>query len=264
MDFISFSSSLRAFDPKKQMELSVSDTERQAANTLAAEALGSTLFCSETLGDLENIAPPVCQARSEVSAAQLERLRGNATRYPELYNWFFSTKGLIDFVEGKIKAIDFSNGYEEDERMIADFAEMEGLFRTFVTIQKRYEQKCDDLDEGKKHPQIKEALISWYEAAMGNLCLKLLNEVAQCNRDSRRGQLTSYAWGKPEWNYVMDRIGELDPEQNPKKWVDAAIFDLRKFLHLDVSRGYQREQVVVSILQEALAILERYSHEASK
>lgn len=258
MDCISFSSSPRAFDPRKQMEFSVSDTERQAANTLAAEALGSTLLCSETLGHLENTT------RQEVSAEQLEWLRKSASRYPEFYNWFFSTKGLIAFVEEKIEVIDFSNDYEEDERMIADFAEMEGLFRTFVTIQKKYEQKCDDLNEERKHPQIKEALTSWYEAAMGNLCLKLLNEVAQCNRDSRRGQLTSYAWGNPEWNYVMDRIVELDPEQNPKKWADAALFDLRKFLHLDVSRGYQREQVVVTILQEALGILERYSHEASK
>ncbi|MCB1109469.1 MAG: hypothetical protein KDK64_00665 [Chlamydiia bacterium] len=238
------------------MELEVTDTQRHTANTLAAR-----LLCSETLEDLENIAPPLVRTtRQEVSGGQLEKLQRNATRYPELYNWFAPIKGLINFVEGKIDATDFSNGYDEEERMIADFTEAEGLFRTLVTIQQSYEQKCGYLDEDKKHPQIKAALTAWFEAAMGNLCLKLLNEVAQCNLSSRRGQLTSHAWGTPQWNYIMDRIGELDPEQNPEQWADVALFDLKKFLSLDISRGHQNEQKVFAVLQEALSILDRYSH----
>ena len=273
------------FTPGRQhlnVELKPLSTEqreefRQTASEIASSVLGngsvSSLMCTETL-DERPVTPPAPKIRQEVSARNLEELeRAATTYYLDLNSFVQSMKSLITYVEERLDETDFSNGYEEDSRNSATLQGMEALFRTYMTLQSSFEQKCGYLDEDRKLPAIKVALTRWFNAAMGNLSLKILKEVAINNQNSRRGQFNLLHENEKSYpaeeflglrDYILDRIGALDLEGNPDGWAEAALFDLEKLLALpsgiELLRFSAKEQQVVGILRQSLALLNRYSH----
>ena len=247
---------LSSFARQKKFQHSIppaSDAHRQIADGVAQELFATSAPHSSTR--------LILTIRKEVSREQLDELQGRGRRYPEFYQWRRSTERLMTFVEAKINLVNFSNGYEKTHRAIANLLEIAPLFSTFVTIQQSYERQCKHLDENRKDPQIKATLSAWFEAAMGNLCLKLLKNVAQSNRESRQGQRAKYAPESETWRYVNDRITDLDLKQNPAEWAAAALYDLKKFFHLDERKPTSpKEQQMIKVLNDSLKMLRYYSH----
>ncbi|QVL57222.1 MAG: hypothetical protein KFB93_07520 [Simkaniaceae bacterium] len=277
MAFVTFSLNMQHSQVRvKPLSDEARDGFRQTANEIARTVLGSAaaseLMCNETL-DETPFTPVAPKLRKEVSERELEGLERNTSHYGELYDFVRTMKSFITYVEERLDEVDFSNGYEEEVRNSATLKGMEALFRTYLTFQQSYDQKCRYLEEDRKNPAIKEALTAWFEAAMGNLSLKLLREVAQNNQESRRGQLTALHSSKGTYtahdytglrNYILGRIGALDLEDNPDGWADAALFDLEKFFALpnrfELHSLSPKQQQVVGILEQSLAVLNRYSH----
>lgn len=238
-----------------QLSQAEQDAYRVRANQIASTVFSRTsLLCDEEL-DQENMAPRVSL---EVSASQLENLRLTATKYPDLSMMVCSLEALMGWVDPKIETIDFSNGYEEDVRNQADYEEMAGLFDTFVTIQKYFEQRCEYLEEDRKSRPLKKAFKRWFEAVMSNLVIRLLREVAKNNQDSRRGQLTGHPQISPMRAYICSQIGALDEEGNPQGWKTAAIAELEKFFHFERVPQSQSDLRVMQLLGNALTILRQY------
>lgn len=243
------------------------NTFRQKASEIATRVLkdkeNSALFCDETI-DMYDDSPATPKVRKLVSTHELGQLRRAAGYHQDLYSFLSSVESLISIVAEKIDVTDFSNGYDEETRNVAEIKEMEALFRTFLTIQQVYDQKCGYLEDDRRPFEVKQALKAWFEAAMGNLSLRLLNEVAQNNQLSRQGQLASLEFGTPIYNYVLERIGALDQEGNPDGWAEAALFDLEKFFTFpdpfELARYSPRELQVIDILHKSLNILRHYSH----
>lgn len=278
MSFVTFTPDRQHSNVKlKPLSTEQKEEFRQTASEIASSVLGndsvSSLMCTETL-DERPVTPPAPKIRQEVSARNLEELERAATiYYSDLNSFVQSMKSLIAYVEERLDETDFSNGYEEDSRNSATLQGMEALFRTYMTLQSSFEQKCRYLDEDRKPPAIKGALTHWFNAAMGNLSLKILKEVAINNQNSRRGQFNLLHKNKGNYpaqeflgfrNYILDRIAALDLEGKPDGWAEAALFDLEKFLALPYGiallRLSAKEQQVVGILNQSLCFLNRYSH----
>ncbi|MCP5504822.1 MAG: hypothetical protein H7A41_06685 [Chlamydiales bacterium] len=278
MEFVTFSdtqhSQVRVKPPSEEKK----EEFRQTANTIAAQVLGSgsgvNLMCTETL-DEESFAPVAPKVREEVSERELWKLEKSARHYYQYLEGFIqSVKGLMTFVEQRLDETDFSNGYEEETRRSAKLEQMGSLFGTYKTIQESFDQKCDYLDKDGKRPVIKKVLTAWFNAAMGNLSLKILREIAVNNQNSRRRQLIELhqnegAYRTTEYsalrNYILSQIEALDLEGNPDGWADAALFDLERFLalprdYLELQRFSPKQQQVVEILRQSMNLLNYYSH----
>lgn len=245
---------------------------RARANHIASTVLGSSssLYCTESL-DQENTPPSF---RTEVSAEKLQALRMQATQHHALYEIVGSLDALMLRVDQKIEVVDFSNRYDEVPNTLNPNAnnfmwmhikenaerQKESLFNTFVTIEGFFQQRCGYL-VGERNPQdMLFAFRGWFDAAMGNLVIRFLREVAENNRVALRGQLNAHRELSRTRVEICTHLGALSEEENPQRWKQAAIQELETFLDLERQNPRsEREIQIVRIYNKAVSLLEEYS-----
>lgn len=256
----------------RRLTSSEQDSVRAEAQQIASTVLGSSssLYCNESL-DLENTPPSV---RAEVSMENLQALRMNATRHRPLYEMVGSLEGLMQVVDQKIDVVDFSNRYDEVPNKFRSNAntfmwmhikenaerQKESLFNTFVTVEAYFQQRCGYILGERNSQDMLFALKGWFDAAMGNLVIRFLREVAENNRDALRGKLHAHPEISEARNAICDRLGALSEEENPQGWKQAAIQELETFLSLERLDPQSEKGIrVARMLNKAVFLIEKYS-----